>query len=153
MFANQTWILHVEHSASVNPAHNPPVTESASDFAGGERRKLFIGNQIEPVYWLAGTAFAVPKAMESQLTRILASTRRDVEQRKASTSLRGLEQAAAAHQPRGFARALRAKAKSGPAIIAELKKASPSKGLIRPDFNVAAWLRAMIAGEPPPSRC
>jgi indole-3-glycerol phosphate synthase len=75
--------------------------------------------------------------MESQLTRILASTRRDVEQRKASTSLVVLEQAAAAHQPRGFARALRAKAKTGPAIIAELKKASPSKGLIRPDFDVA----------------
>lgn len=76
--------------------------------------------------------------MESQLTRILASTRRDVEQRKASTSLRALEQAAAAHQPRGFARALREKAESGPAIIAELKKASPSRGLIRPDFNVAS---------------
>jgi indole-3-glycerol phosphate synthase len=75
--------------------------------------------------------------MESQLDRILASTRRDVEQRKASTSLHALEQAAAAHQPRGFARALRSKAESGPAIIAELKKASPSKGLIRPDFDVA----------------
>lgn len=75
--------------------------------------------------------------MESQLTRILASTRRDVEQRKASASLRVLEQAAAAHQPRGFARAVRAKAECGPAVIAELKKASPSKGLIRPDFNVA----------------
>jgi indole-3-glycerol phosphate synthase len=76
--------------------------------------------------------------MESQLTRILASTRRDVEQRKASTSLRALEQAAAAHQPRGFARALRSKAENGAAIIAELKKASPSKGLIRPDFDVTS---------------
>lgn len=75
--------------------------------------------------------------MDSQLTKILATTRRDVDQRKAATPLRELEQAAAAHQPRGFARALRSKAQSGPAVIAELKKASPSKGLIRPDFDVA----------------
>jgi indole-3-glycerol phosphate synthase len=82
--------------------------------------------------------------MESQLTRILASTRRDVEERKAKSSPRSLEQAAAAHHPRGFARALRQKAASGPAVIAELKKASPSKGLIRPEFEVAS-LAAMVA--------
>jgi indole-3-glycerol phosphate synthase len=82
--------------------------------------------------------------MESQLTKILASTRREVEERKAKSSPRALEQAAAAHQPRGFARALRQKAANGPAVIAELKKASPSKGLIRPDFDVAS-LAAMVA--------
>ncbi len=84
--------------------------------------------------------------MDSQLTKILATTRRDVDQRKLSTSLQILEQAAAAHQPRGFARALREKAKTGPAVIAELKKASPSKGLIRPDFDVATLAAGYARG-------
>jgi indole-3-glycerol phosphate synthase len=81
--------------------------------------------------------------MESQLTKILASTRRDLEQRKATASLRDLEQAAAAHQPRGFARALRQKSTEVPAVIAELKKASPSKGLIRADFDPAPLAAAL----------
>jgi indole-3-glycerol phosphate synthase len=84
--------------------------------------------------------------MDSQLTRILATTRRDLQERKTSASLASLEQAAAGHQPRGFARALRQKALSGPAIIAELKKASPSKGLIRSDFDPATLAAGMARG-------
>jgi indole-3-glycerol phosphate synthase len=58
-----------------------------------------------------------------------------------------LEKVAASHTPRGFARALREQAAHGPAIIAELKKASPSKGLIRADFEPASLARELqIAG-------
>jgi indole-3-glycerol phosphate synthase len=56
--------------------------------------------------------------MDSQLTKILASTQRDLQERKAATSTRALQHAAAAHQPRGFVRALRQKAAAGPAVLA-----------------------------------
>lgn len=72
------------------------------------------------------------------LPEILEHTRGVVEKRKASADLAQLEQQAAAHRPRGFALALRAKALRGPAVIAELKKASPSKGLIRSNFDAAS---------------
>ena len=71
------------------------------------------------------------------LPEILAHVRGVVAERKATANMREMERAAAAHQPRGFAGALRAAARTGPAVIAELKKASPSKGLIRAEFDVA----------------
>jgi indole-3-glycerol phosphate synthase len=71
------------------------------------------------------------------LPEILVHTRCIVAERKATADLRALEHAAAAHTPRGFAEALRARAQHGPAIIAELKKASPSKGLLRAEFDAA----------------
>ena len=80
------------------------------------------------------------------LPEILAHTRGVVAERKAAADLRALERAAAAHEPRGFARALRAKAEAGPAVIAELKKASPSKGLIRAEFDAAVLAPQMEAG-------
>ena len=70
-----------------------------------------------------------------------------VRDRKRSTDMRAMEAAAAAHTPRGFARALRAKAAAGePAVIAELKKASPSKGLIRVEFDAALLAKELEAG-------
>jgi len=80
------------------------------------------------------------------LPEILAHHRKDVAERKAVADLRAMERAAAAHEPRGFARALRVAAKTGPAVIAELKKASPSKGLIRAEFDAAALAQSLEAG-------
>lgn len=77
------------------------------------------------------------------LPEILAHTREVVAKRKKNADLSALEQAAAAHRPRGFGLALRAKALHGPAVIAELKKASPSKGLIRANFDAAALAQEM----------
>jgi indole-3-glycerol phosphate synthase len=77
--------------------------------------------------------------MSTVLDKILATTRATVAAAKARVPLAELERLAAEHQPRGWAAALRQKAATGPAIIAEIKKASPSKGLIRSDFDVE-WL-------------
>lgn len=80
------------------------------------------------------------------LERILARTRADLACRMQQVPRAKLEQAASRHVPRGFAAALRARAAHAPAVIAELKKASPSKGLIRADFSAAQLAPAMEAG-------
>ena len=81
------------------------------------------------------------------LPEILAHTREVVAERKVTADLRAMERAATEHTPRGFARALRVKAEAeGLAVIAELKKASPSKGLIRAEFDAAGLAVEMEAG-------
>jgi indole-3-glycerol phosphate synthase len=83
--------------------------------------------------------------MSTKLDEILAHTQLQVEARKTVADLALLEQQAAAHTPRGFRSGLQATAKNGPAIIAEIKKASPSKGLIRADFHPATLAKAFEA--------
>ena len=78
-------------------------------------------------------------SMVTYLDRILATTRCAVDAAKARVPVAELERRAATHRPRGWAAALRRQSAVGPAVIAEIKKASPSKGLIRADFD-AAWL-------------
>lgn len=80
--------------------------------------------------------------MPTKLEEILAHTLLEVMDRKHAASLPELERRAAAHTPRGFAAALRAP-RPYPAVIAELKKASPSKGLIRLDFQPAKLAKAL----------
>ena len=79
------------------------------------------------------------ETMSTHLDKILATTRASVTAAKLRVTAAELERRAAEHAPRGWARALRARAAEGPAVIAEVKKASPSKGLIRGDFD-AVWL-------------
>lgn len=84
--------------------------------------------------------------MATHLDKILQETRYTVARRKEQVPLAALERRAFEHSPRGFTRALKAASKKGPAILAELKKASPSKGLIRADFNVVPLAQALESG-------
>jgi indole-3-glycerol phosphate synthase len=85
--------------------------------------------------------------MTDKLAEICATKRDQVAARKRERTLGSLDAASAMRSnPRGFRAALEAKAEGGFALIAEIKKASPSKGLIRADFHPADHARAYAAG-------
>lgn len=81
--------------------------------------------------------------MPTKLEEIIAATRHKVTAAKASADLRALNVAAKSHQPRGFRNSLQSGVRTGVTVIAELKKASPSKGLIRANFPVAQLAREL----------
>lgn len=86
--------------------------------------------------------------MSDVLAEICAKKRETVAKRKKERSFAEVERLAqSAPAPRGFAKALSAKADKGLyALIAEVKKASPSAGLIRPDFDPVALAQAYARG-------
>jgi indole-3-glycerol phosphate synthase len=79
--------------------------------------------------------------MPVSLDQIVGATRVRVAAAKRVVDLRELERRVERHVPRGFRRALEERGREGVAVIAELKKASPSKGLIRAEFCVEELAR------------
>src|SRR5438876_4811006 len=95
-----------------------------------------------------GLTGAPAMAERDILTRILATKTREIAAAKASRPYAGMRaDAEAAPPPRDFESALRDKIAAGrPAVIAEIKKASPSKGVLRPIFDPPAIARRYEAG-------
>ncbi|HZR31816.1 MAG TPA: indole-3-glycerol phosphate synthase TrpC [Terriglobales bacterium] len=81
--------------------------------------------------------------MPATLDSILSATRRRVAASKRGTDLRDLERKAAQHEVRGFKDALLKADQDGVAIVGELKKASPSRGTIRAEFDVASLAKEL----------
>ena len=81
------------------------------------------------------------------MVRILAAKRVEIDASRERVPLAEIERRAArADAPRGFERALRSRIAAGaPGVIAEIKRASPSKGLIRADFDPARIARSYEA--------
>ncbi|WP_390888945.1 indole-3-glycerol phosphate synthase TrpC [Lautropia mirabilis] len=95
--------------------------------------------------------------MPTILEKILQTKRTEITHARATIGEAALQRQAADRlaedPPRGFARAIQAKVaqaaadpKAPPAVIAEVKKASPSKGVIRPDFDPVAFARSYEKG-------
>lgn len=85
--------------------------------------------------------------MSTILARILEHKAAEVAERRARVTLAELDARIAAQDPpRGFRAALDARAATGYGLVAEIKKASPSKGLIRADFDPPAHARDYAAG-------
>jgi indole-3-glycerol phosphate synthase len=81
--------------------------------------------------------------MTQTLDSIVAATRRRVADSKGNADLRDLERRAELHAPRGFRQRLKEAGVAGISVIAELKKASPSRGLIRPGFEPASLAKEL----------
>src|SRR3546814_14431781 len=84
--------------------------------------------------------------MTNKLVEICNTKRQEVAARRASVTFATLDaRKAEQSSPRGFRAALDAAARTGHALIAEIKKASPTKGLIRADFDPPAHAHAYDA--------
>ena len=81
----------------------------------------------------------------ANLADIAAATRQKVSECRSKADLHQLERQAGLHVERGFRAALQSASESGVAVIAELKKASPSRGLIRRDFDPAKLAKELEA--------
>ena len=81
--------------------------------------------------------------MAAFLDQIVAATRARVTESRRGADLRDLERRAGRHVPRGFRTTLAEKGRDGIAVVAELKKASPSRGLIRASFDAVPLAREL----------